>query len=1134
MKGKNMPFKKALLKRGVPIAAAALLMAQGTGVTALAGTLHAGLPYRITRSSVVAEVKTITLENNKDVKIEADGYTVSGAAKVSHVGAYILTTNGVAVTDAKIEVVGEADITLKDCHLTTATALSPGDKGLFYFSGGKVELKLENKNSFAFTGTDDTYTLGSMGSNEDLTVSGNGSLYLQNAGLQAAGSKLKLDGSKVYSSGTVTAKDFEAVGAGTILAAKKLITSTTTVLNGDVAVYAKQLNAHGYQCDKGIIYNGTAVAVTSGAAATHTLTGGIGTVYGDPDLAAGTFENPGKLGTSLEDIEISIPSTEYTGAEIAIPNFNIQVTKKALTKTLVKGTDFKAEWKSGQNKTNAGTKTVEVSAIAGTGNIGSGIEKTFEVTKKNISGAEVEVDLADLAYTGIEQSKAVTVKVGAKTLTATTDYILVNDKGTKAGEYGLKVTGAGNYEGETPVKTWKIIKAPLTITAATIAEKTYDGNTNAAVTGVTFGGLVNSETLTRGADYEVTAAFADSKAGTNKNVTVTVTMKDTETANNYNLATATFTLTGQEIKRGKHNAPASVTGRYAVSGTDRTKFAYAVDKIDGAEYSKDDVNWQESNVFDGIAPSSNVTFYARIKSTESMDASDSANTGSVTFNKLNNISKPALQVKVEGEANARTVTITKVDGAEYSFDDGGSYESGADKNKKAGIDSTASGNDKVKVAIRFKETETLNASAAVKEEVDLTKTTPNAPAPVVSGKYELDEGHPNKFKYTVEAPVGAEYEYSKDLEAYQSGNIFDNIDPESIHTFYVRTKATATKGAGLAGSKEVTFELFDTPAPKLEAEVTGDAGNRTITIAEVNGAQYKFGSDSWGAVRVKNNVSEEIVKVGIRIPKNATHKASVEVFKDIRANGSAGGGAGSLAPLPAEEKKDDGNKPEENKNNGNTNTAKPDKAPVNIKVTAEGSKKGKAEAFVSAESIKTALEAAKPLSDNETVKLDVTVPDGVNNLKVHIEKSALGNLVTSAIKAFEITAANVKLEFEGKALASMDNQSGGNVTLSIASARKLTSKMKKVAGNRPVYTVSAASEGTKISNLGGGKVKVSIRYVKSPKEKAGGLYAVYFNKKGKAVRIKGSVYDEETGMLTFSTKYLTKYAIGYKAPKKSK
>ena len=48
-----------------------------------------------------------------------------------------------------------------------------------------------------------------MGSNEDLTVSGNGSLYLQNAGLQAAGSKLKLDGSKVYSSGTVTAKDFE-------------------------------------------------------------------------------------------------------------------------------------------------------------------------------------------------------------------------------------------------------------------------------------------------------------------------------------------------------------------------------------------------------------------------------------------------------------------------------------------------------------------------------------------------------------------------------------------------------------------------------------------------------------------------------------------------------------------------------------------------------------------------------------------------------------------------------------------------------------------------------------------------------------------------------------------------------------
>ena len=86
---------------------------------------------------------------------------------------------------------------------------------------------------------------------------------------------------------------------------------------------------------------------------------------------------------------------------------------------------------------------------------------------------------------------------------------------------------------------------------------------------------------------------------------------------------------------------------------------------------------------------------------------------------------------------------------------------------------------------------------------------------------------------------------------------------------------------------------------------------------------------------------------------------------------------------------------------------------------------------------------------------------------------------------------------------------------------------------RPVYKLSLKSGETKITNLEEGKAKISIPYNKPVKEKATGLYVAYFNKKGKAVRIKAS-YNDKNKTLTFSTKYLTKYVVGYKAPKKNK
>ena len=115
-----------------------------------------------------------------------------------------------------------------------------------------------------------------------------------------------------------------------------------------------------------------------------------------------------------------------------------------------------------------------------------------------------------------------------------------------AGTYTLtaKIAETNNTEAaQTDPLTVTISKATLTITGATVASKPYDGADTATVSGVTFTGLVNGETLALGTDYTATGTFADANAGEDKSVTVTVTLTS-DKAKNYNLAQNTTTATG--------------------------------------------------------------------------------------------------------------------------------------------------------------------------------------------------------------------------------------------------------------------------------------------------------------------------------------------------------------------------------------------------------------------------------------------------------------------------------------------------------------------------------------------------------------------------------------------------------------
>ena len=428
---------------------------------------------------------------------------------------------------------------------------------------------------------------------------------------------------------------------------------------------------------------------------------------------------------------------------------------------------------------------------------------TAETT--DISSASVTLNQSSFTYNGSEQKPTVTVKLGGKTLTEGSDYdVTYNGNCIDAGTYTVTVTGKGSYSGEASSKPkYTITPAPLTITGAALAAKTYDSTKTATVESVSFDGVPSGQSLTLGSDYTAAAKFDDANAGTDKNATVTVMLSNS----NYTLAVSTYDLSGQTIAKAGQATP-TVTGGYAVSSTNSDQFVYTVTAISGAEYKMDDSgSWQDSNVFDGITPESSHTFYARLKGDDNHNASPEGSTGEVTFDKLKNNAKPELDYTVSGNQGNRTITITPVEGAEYKFGEGAWSSTNT---------ATYTDGETVTVSIRYKETATLQTSDAASAEVNTAKADQKAPdAFTLTFAWNSDN---ETLTATIPAVEGAEYSF--DGTTWSDSNTKTDCQPSTQYTGYIRMKETETHNASPATSSTAT-------SPELKPEtytITASAG----------------------------------------------------------------------------------------------------------------------------------------------------------------------------------------------------------------------------------------------------------------------------------------------------------------------
>ena len=115
---------------------------------------------------------------------------------------------------------------------------------------------------------------------------------------------------------------------------------------------------------------------------------------------------------------------------------------------------------------------------------------------------------------------------------------------------GFSLTGddAKNYNlTAQPTTMANITKRTLTVTGITVADKTYDGGTDAQIANITYGNIVSGDQVYA----RILASFADANAGTNKTITFDVKYLEGKDAGNYQLIVRDLPVVTATIRKAQ-------------------------------------------------------------------------------------------------------------------------------------------------------------------------------------------------------------------------------------------------------------------------------------------------------------------------------------------------------------------------------------------------------------------------------------------------------------------------------------------------------------------------------------------------------------------------------------------------------
>ena len=244
---------------------------------------------------------------------------------------------------------------------------------------------------------------------------------------------------------------------------------------------------------------------------------------------------------------LDAPTVTITGAPGEPVTYGTNITLTAAVSHAASGLTYTYQWYKGDSTTpipGANQSTLTLKTVADSGSY------TVKVTASDGSQSKT-VESSAVSVTITKATPDYTVPSG---LTATygdrlssielpngwawdDDSALVGNAGEQSHSATFTPTDTANYDTVKQNITVQVNRAALTPSVASVADKTYDGNTSTTGT-IKLEGAVLGENPTAGGVFK----FEDAKADENKTVNVTVTLNGSW-VENYELSTDTLTAT---------------------------------------------------------------------------------------------------------------------------------------------------------------------------------------------------------------------------------------------------------------------------------------------------------------------------------------------------------------------------------------------------------------------------------------------------------------------------------------------------------------------------------------------------------------------------------------------------------------
>lgn len=299
---------------------------------------------------------------------------------------------------------------------------------------------------------------------------------------------------------------------------------------------------------------------------------------------------------------------------------------------------------------------------------------------------------------------------------------------------------------------------------------------------------------------------------------------------------------------------------------------------------------------------------------------------------------------------------------------------------------------------------------------------------------------------------------------------------------------TATNGSGTSPAQSFTLTVNPVGATTYTVTINGSyagtsgagsyAQGATVTIDAGSRSNYSF--TDWTASGV-TLASPGSASTTFTMPAGA-----VTITANWTKNSSGGSSSGDANTAPSI----------------NVTTDKQPDMPIMAKMSVSGTlKDGILSATITEQmvkdAIKTAQDAAKKSgkeADGITVELNVICSGNYTSLNAALDAGIIDRLKEAGVKSVKIGSAVLDITLDTGAIAEIDKQSTGTVTVSARKLTKLSDAAKALIGSRPVFdiTVSYQKNGKPeyVSNFGKGVVALGIAYKVAGNENKGNLFGV--------------------------------------------